>query len=138
MKIRKDEAYRAFLDALTDTNAVRIKDIRSEELVPGGRAHVRLFEHAGGRAHPRFWIDVPPAEDPKPPKLVFAPEPRPADVEALRVAIEEAFAANEAVLHGEDLDRDDAPKGSEHYWKNSISAQRRLAFFAAVRAKVES
>ena len=137
MSIRKDEAHRAFLDALTNTDAVRIKDIRSEVLVPGGRAHVRLFEHAGGRAHPRFWVDVPPAIDPKPPKLVFKPEARPADVEALRVAVEEAFAANKTVLHGDDLDADEAPKGSERYWKNSISAQRRIAFFAAVRKKVE-
>lgn len=136
MSIRKNEAYRAFVDALASTEAVRIKDVRSQELVPGGRAHVRLFEHAGGRAHPRFWVDVPPAEDPKPPKFTFAPE-RPADVEALRVAIEEAYAASKELLLADDLDKDDAPKGSERYWKNSISAQRRIAFFAAVRKKVE-
>jgi len=137
MKIRRDQHHKAFLDALEDTDAIRIKEIRDEELVPGGRAHVRVFEQAGGRAHPRFHVHVPPAVDPTPPRFSFAPATKPTDVEALRVAIEEAYAAAKTVLRAEDLDPDDAPEGSEHYWRNSISAQRRLAFFAEVREAVE-
>ncbi|MBC8070002.1 MAG: hypothetical protein IAG13_16815, partial [Deltaproteobacteria bacterium] len=85
MKVEKDAAYEAFTAALEhDAAAVRIKDVRSNPLVVGGRTELRLFVDEGARAHPRLVATMPPAVDPDPPKLAFAPRPVPADTEALR------------------------------------------------------
>jgi hypothetical protein len=140
MKVKQDEAYRQFLAAVNapDWTGVRIKDVRHRPLRPGGRARLTLFEAVedNGRPHPRLQVDMPPAEDPTPPGELYAPGEPPRTPEALREQIRAALRAHRAVLSASDLDMAVAPAGSEHYYRNSIRAQRLATFFEQVRARL--
>lgn len=107
-------------------------------MVPGGRAHVRLFERVGGgRPHPRLHIDVPPALDPVAPRVwIGAPEETPRTPAELDAWARGELAGKLATLSGGDLDPGLAPQGSERYWQHSIRTQRTAAFFEQLRALV--
>lgn len=138
MKVIEDHAFAAFAEGLPEDGVTRVKSVRDQKLVPGGRAHVRLFERVGtGRPHPRLHIQVPPAEDPAgPQRWVEAPEAVPETVEAVDAWAREQLGRRRARLEGDDLDRAAAPRGSERYWRDSIRVQRTAAFFEQLRALV--
>ncbi len=137
VKPKPNRAYQSFVDGLASARgAVRIKDIRGRELVAGGRAHLALFVGEGGREHPRLRVNVPVAVDPRDYAPKFAPKPAPRDLDGLRAAIDAALHRDAQLLAGRDL-RVLAPAVGGRYRRNSIVGQRRLRFFAAVRAGVE-
>lgn len=145
MNVDDDRNFRAFVAALeADSAAVRIKSIRDRPLVPGGRAHVTLFERASNgegiedRPHPRFHIEFPPATDPRPPGPLFAPRQPPRSIDALAEQVSEALSEHADVLAGKDLTAAEAPRGSERYFRNSIRVQRLAGVFAEVRAHLAS
>ncbi|MGH1340920.1 MAG: hypothetical protein ACRBN8_05180 [Nannocystales bacterium] len=115
-----------------------MKSIRDGQLVPGGRAHVRLFERVGGgRPHPRLHIEVPPATDPIAPRVwIGTPEETPKTPAELDAWARAELAGNLATISGGDLDPSLAPQGSERYWQHSIRVQRTAAFFEQLRAAV--
>ncbi|MEM6997079.1 MAG: hypothetical protein AAF721_41630, partial [Myxococcota bacterium] len=137
-KAVRNADYDAFLDASGVELGTRIKDVRGERLVPGGRAHTTLFARAdgGGRPHPRFSFTWPPADDPQPPGDLFDLADAPADAEALEAAIAAARTEHESVLRAADLDDADADEGGAHYRRNSVRVQRTAAFFASIRSHV--
>ena len=139
MKVVDDEAYRVFADAAEGEKlGVRIKSVRDEPLMPGGRARVQMFDKAGGRPHPRMKIDFPDAIDPSPPGTLFEADARPDTIAALIERVRAELSRNEARLGGGDLDASQAPAGSERFWKNNIRAQRLRTFFEQVRAAIEA
>ncbi len=140
MKVVDNEAYRAFADAAeAEQLGVRIKSVRNEPLMPGGRARVHMFERVeGGRPHPRMKIEFPDAIDPSPSGTVFEADARPASVDELVARVRAELQRNETRLHARDLDASAAPKGSERYFVNNIRAQRLGAFFEQVRAAVST
>lgn len=140
MKVVRDPPFEAFVEGLPRDHATRVKSIRDGTLVPGGRAHVRLFARVGGgRPHPRLHIEVPPAVDPVPVRVWIGPPeetPRsPAELDAWAHAELERLRAT---LSAGDLDPGLAPAGSERYWQHSIRVQRTAAFFEELRALVAS
>ncbi len=133
MKVKNDAAYKAFLAALEDdAAAVRIKDVRSQPLTVGGRTQLKLFVDEGERAHPRLVATMPPAEDPDPPALKFAPTKVPADADALREAVADAMKKQARALDAADLPTRGSTDG-QRFVRNSVAGQRRTRFFEAVR-----
>lgn len=130
-------AARTAFDAATTAAAfagARVKDLRHQELRPGGRASVTLFEAAEDdtRAHPRFRVSVPPAVDPAPPTFSFG---------AVTVADAAAFSAwlDAALIEAAPRFTHEAPAGAEspRHAALSVSAQRKETFFLAARAVIE-
>lgn len=140
MKVVRDPAFKAYVEGLPGDGATRLKSIRDRQLIPGGRAHVRLFESVGGgRPHPRMHIVVPPVEDPVGSRTwVTPPEEVPSTTAELDVWAREQLREQLTTLAGGDLDRTLAPKGSELYWQHSIRVQRTAAFFQQLRDVVAS
>lgn len=137
-RVVQDEAFEAFRSAKGVDLGTRIKDVRDEALLPGGRARTTLFSKvAGGRPHPRLRFSVPPAEDPAPPKLALGWKAAPSNGEAFGETLHAALEEHAGALDLEDLDLADAPEGSERYWSNSIRAQRVTSFFDAVKKAVD-
>lgn len=138
MKVVRDPAFEAFVEGLPRDHATRVKSIRDGKLVPGGRAHVRLFERVGGgRPHPRLHIEVPPAVDPIAPRVwIGPPEETPGTPAELDGWARAELQGKLATLSGGDLDPGLAPAGSQRYWQHSIRVQRTAAFFEQLRALV--
>ncbi|MCR9159394.1 MAG: hypothetical protein ACE37F_23195 [Nannocystaceae bacterium] len=139
MKVVRDPAFEAYAEGLRRDGATRLKSIRDRQLVPGGRAHVRLFERVGGgRPHPRMHIVVPPARDPAGSRTwVRPPEAMPSTTAEIDAWAREQLQRQRTALAGADLDRASAPKGSELYWQHSIRVQRTASFFEQLRGVVE-
>ncbi|MSP60291.1 MAG: hypothetical protein EXR72_08110 [Myxococcales bacterium] len=142
MKVVVDGAYARFLSAPDEPwwKGDRIKEVRFRQLTPGGRARVTLFEQVEGvgRPHPRFQIDVPPAQDPQAVRSRYRPAgSAPATATALREHLAAAFAAAEFEMNLAPSDLAAAPKGSERYFASSVRAQRTASLFAEIRAQVE-
>ena len=140
MKVREDAAYSAFLRTSDEDgwSGVRLAEVREQELRPGGRAIVTLFDRAGqAPSHPRLQVRLPPAEDPAPPGTMFSPA-APASVDDLRAQIRQALAAHQRTLTVADFDPSWAPRGSRRYWYNSIRAQRIATFFDQVKQRLEA
>ena len=139
-KVVRNAAFEAYEGADGVDLGTRIKDVRTETLIPGGRAHTTLFSRGGGRGrpHPRLSFEWPAAKDPSPPGDLFTPSSVPTDDAALANAIDQARKEHEGALSAGDLADADAPAGSELWWRNSIRVQRTAAFFATVRAKVDA
>jgi hypothetical protein len=137
VKVRANQAYQKFLaiPEEDDWKGTRIKDVRARPLRPGGRALVTFFEAAEGseRPHPRLQTAMPPAEDPAPPGVLFAPAPPPTSAAELRARIMAARRDHWEVLSTANLDASVVPEDSPRYWQNSIRVQRLAAFFAQVR-----
>ena len=140
MKVVEDPAFEAYVEGLPGEDAVRVKSVRDRELVPGGRAHVRLFERvSGGRPHPRLHIEVPPAKDPVGPRTwIVVPDEVPGTPAELDRWAREQLRSSQTRLAGDDLDRSLAPAGSERYWQDSIRVQRTSAFFEQLRQVVST
>lgn len=139
MKVIEDPAFKAFVEGLQEDGRTRIKSIRDRALVPGGRAHVRLFERVGeGRPHPRLHIELPPVVDPAgSQRWIEPPEAIPESSADLDAWAREQLRRRAARLEGDDLDRGAAPKGSERYWQHSIRVQRTAAFFEELRTVID-
>lgn len=126
-----EEARAAFDRAplTTDWGGVRIKEIRSGELRPGGRVSLHLFERADGgrRPHPRLRVALPPTEDADDAPMLLAPggDP-PADAEAFGAWLDAAWSASAARIDP------GSPEGggSRAYRRNSVRAQRTTRFLA--------
>lgn len=138
MKAVRNPAYDAYVDAKGVELGTRIKDVRTETLVPGGRAHTTLFARAdgGGRPHPRFSFEWPAAKDPRPQSGLFDPTSPPADAEALDAALSQARQKHAETLSVADITDDDAPEGSQQWFRNSVRVQRVAVLFAEARAKI--
>ena len=139
MKVIQDQSWRAFASAADELGGARIKDIREQPLTPGGRVRLTLFERPVNedRPHPRMKTDLPAAVDPSPPGALFAPTSPPRDAAGFRAALEAAFDAGRATLAVEDLDASAAPKGSEHFWRNSLRVQRTAKLFSEAEAALK-
>lgn len=141
MKVNPDEAFRRFrtITQEPEWSGVRIKDIRTRPLYPGGRARLTMFEIAGddsdddARPHPRLQVEMPPAQDPEPPGVLFTPAAPPRTADELGTQIRAHMSQHARVLGATDLDLAQAPEGSPRYWQNSIRVQRIASFFTAVR-----
>ena len=138
MKVRRDDAWRAFVTAMADESVaaggIRLKNVRSTPLWPGGRTRMTLFEPvAGGRPHPRLQFAVLPADDPAPPETMLDDEltaARPQSIEAAHKALAAAWRRAEPRVVPEPAH---APEQSPRYWTNNIRGQRTSKFFAEVR-----
>jgi hypothetical protein len=138
-KVVRNEAYTAYLDAPTNLDlGTRLKDVRDQPLRPGGRVVMTLFERVkGGRPHPRMRFAFADVEDPRPPVHLFEPASPPGTAVALREAIMAAQTQRAEVLAVRDLEPEQAPPGSPHYWRNRIRVDRCAKLFTEVRGKVE-
>ncbi len=142
MHVRQNRSWTSFLEAADDElfAGSRIKRVRHETLVPGGRTHLTLFEQVQGegRAHPRLQVAMPPAEDPAgETSFLELPAEPPKTAAAFEQALAGALESAKGSLAGADLDLAEAPEGSESYYRNSIAAQRKGRFFAAAAAWAE-
>jgi len=139
-QVVRNAAWQAYEEARGVDLGTRIKEVRTQTLVPGGRAHTTLFSRGGGRGrpHPRLSFEWPAADDPTPPGDLFSPSNPPTDAAALAQAIDDARSEHAGALSAADLADADAPKGSEKWWRNSIRVQRIAALFTRVRAQVET
>ncbi len=140
MKVLEDQAFETFVEGLSGEGSTRVKTVRDRLLVPGGRAHVRFFERVGaGRPHPRLHIEVPAALDPAASRSwVETPDDQPSTPEEVDAWARASFRSVLPSLRGDDLDRAQAPVGSERYWQHSIRVQRTATFFEQVRTQVAS
>ena len=132
MKVKQDAAYRAYISGLEGTEAVRIKDVREQPVVVGGRTTIRMFVGEGDRGHPRMLTAMPPATDANPPALEFDPATIPTNVDELRAALTQVLGKHRKALDPEALRG--LPEEGRRYARNSIIAQRRLQFFANARS----
>lgn len=139
MRVRQNSSWTSFLEAADDELFAgnRIKGVRHQTLIPGGRSHLTLFEQVAGegRAHPRLQVSMPPVEDPEgDASFLEVPADPPKTAAAFAAAVEVALEAASKFLAAEDLDEDKAPAGSERYYRNSVAAQRKVRFFRAATA----
>ena len=138
MRAVRNETWEAFGGAdLEALGGRRLKDERHQELKPGGRTVLTLFEQVEGhgRPHPRLRVRMPPAEDPAGAEPLFAPPAvPPADLDGLEAALQSGLESANAALSGEDLDPSGAPEGSPAFWRASIVGQRKARWFAEARA----
>lgn len=139
MDVIRDEAMAAF-EGLTDEPGwagVRLKDVRSEALSPGGRARLTFFERVEdeGRPHPRLRASMPPAVDPSPPTF-DPPTGVPGSVGEAAAMLRAALDAARPLLQPGAAELAGAPKGSERYFHNSVRTQRTAALFDSLRRGV--
>lgn len=139
-KVVSNEAFEAFVGAPESVDlGTRIKEVRDEQLRPGGRVWMTLFERVGGgRPHPRMRFEFAEVDDPQPPGSLFDPSPVPASAAELREAIQATRSVHAEVLATQDLDAEQAPEDSPQYWRNQIQVTRCRALFSEIRGKVEA
>ena len=141
MPIIRNAAFEAFDKVPLDPSwaGTRIKDVRDQSLVPGGRAHITLFEAVGdGRPHPRLQTAMPPAVDPDPGAAQWSGGDGFTSVVDFKSALAAALEAAASAVAGADLKDDDAPKGSLAFYRHSIRTQRIGRLFAGAAAAVAS
>ena len=141
MPIVRNEALEAFENITRgpDWTGVRIKQVRDQSLVPGGRTHVTFFESVDeGRPHPRLQTAMPPAVDPTPKASTWADGEAFTAAAEVQAALTAGLARVADALSGADLDDGDAPSGSLRFWRHSIRTQRIARFFAGATAAVEA
>ena len=143
MPIIRNAAFESFLNVTRgpDWAGTRLKDVRDQSLVPGGRTHVTFFESVDdGRPHPRLQTSMPPAVDPDVSAAQWSGGDAFSSADAFTTALTAALATSASAFAGDDLSDEDAPKGSPQFYRHSIRTQRIARFFdganqAIVRAE---